>query len=198
MSISGNLVSNNIITASLNFVFRSQLEITLSWFKLTVADVDAYRVEEMGRVRAAAERDERPREGDAPSAPREELRLPGGHLLPLARALRGPRGRAPSPRRRREPALRQPRRQLLPSTRRRRPQPHRGRLGEEVDRHVLRPRVRGEEGPHARRAAAAHHAADVEQHGGAGAVSLFRRGDRIDDARGGGVGRGAGRARGRW
>lgn len=158
-----------------------------------MADVDADRVEEMGRVRAAAERDERPREGDAPSAPREELRLPGGHLPPLARALRGPRGRAPSPRRRREPALRQPRRQLLPSTRRRRPQPHGGGLREEVDRDVLHPRVRGEDGPHPRRAAAAHHAADVEQHGGAGAGSFFRHGDRIDGGRGGGLGRGAGR-----
>lgn len=162
--------------------------------KCSMADVDAERVEEMGRVRAAAERHERPREGDAPTAPGEELRLPGGHLLPLERALRGPRGRAPSPRRGGEPAHGQPLRKLLPGARSRGPQPHRGRLGEEVDRRVLHPRVRGEDGPHPRRAAAAHHAADVEQHGGAGA--LLRHGGRVDGGgRGGGVGRGAGRAR---
>lgn len=154
-----------------------------------MADMDAERVEEMGCVRAAAERDERPREGDAPPAPREELRFPGCHLPPLARALPGPRGRAPSPRRRGEPALRQPRRQLLPRTRRRRPQPHRGRLGEEVDRRGLHPRVRGQDGPHPRRAAAAHHAAHVEKNGSAGL--LYRRGDRINRARGGGFRRGA-------
>lgn len=158
-----------------------------------MADVDADRVEEMGRVRAAAERDERPRKGDAPTAPGEELRLPGGHLPPLERALRCPRGRAPSPLRGREPARRQPLRQLLPGARRRRPQPHGGRLGEEVDRRALHPRVRGEDRPHPRRAAAAHHAADVEQHGRAG--PLLRRGGHIDGGRGGGVGRGTGRAR---
>lgn len=160
--------------------------------KCSVADVDADGVEEMGGVGSAAERDERPGEGDAASAPREELRLARGHLPPLARALCGPRGRAASPGRGREAALREPGRQAVPGGRRGRAEPHGGRLGEEVDRDALDPRVRGEDGAHPRRAAAAHHAADVEQHGGAGC------GGRVDGAggRGGGLGRGAGR--GRW
>lgn len=160
--------------------------------KSSVADVDADGVEEMGGVGSAAERDERPGEGDAASAPREQLRLARGHLPPLARALGGPRGRAASPRRGREAALREPGRQAVPGGRRGRAEPHGGRLGEEVDRDALHPRVRGEDGAHPRRAAAAHHAADVEQHGGA------RCGGRVDGGggRGGGLGRGA--ERGRW
>ena len=155
-------------------------------------DVDAKRVEDVGRVRAAAERDEGPRERHAAPAPRQELLLPGRHLPPLARALPGPRGRrAPSARRGREPALRELRRELLPRAgRRRRPQAHRRGLGEEVDGRRLHPRVRGQDGPHPRRAAAAHHAGHVEQHGGAGAGAVFLR--RVDRARGGRrVGRGA-------
>ncbi len=150
----------------------------------------------MGCVRAAAERNERPREGDATTAPREELRLPGRHLPPLPSAVASPRGRAPSPRHRGEPALRQPRRQLLPGGRLRRPQPHGRRLREEVDRRGLHPLVRGQDGPHPRRAATAHHAAHVEQHGGSitGPLSFSRRRGRVDRARGrgGGIGRGAG------
>lgn len=127
-----------------------------------MGDMDTERVEDVGGVRAAAERDERPREGHAPPAPRQELLLPGRHLPPLARALPGPRGRAPSARRGREPALGEPRRERVPRAGRRgRTQPHRRGLGEEVDGRRLHPRVRRQYGPHPRRAAAAHHAAHV-------------------------------------
>jgi len=157
-----------------------------------MADMDAERVQDVGRVRAAAERDERPRERDSAPAPRQELLLPGGHLPPLARALPGARGRPASARRGGEAALREPGRELLPRARRRRcPQPHRGGLGEEVDRRRLNPRVRRQDGPHPRRAAAAHHAAHVEQRGGGvGALPgrCIERGRRV--GRGAGPGRG--------
>ena len=52
-----------------------------------------------------------------------------------------PRDRSASARRGGEPALREPGRELLPrARRRRRPQAHRGRLSEEVDRRHLHPR----------------------------------------------------------
>lgn len=158
-----------------------------------MADMDTERVQNVGGVRAAAERDERPRERDSAPAPRQELLLPGRHLPPLARALPGARGRAASACRGGEPALREPGRELLPrARRRRRPQPHRGGLGEEVDRRRLNPRVRCQDGPHPRRAAAAHHAAHVEQRGGRGGPLPGR--SRVE--RGRRVGRGAGPGRG--
>jgi hypothetical protein len=93
--------------------------------------MDTERVQDVGRMRAAAKRDDRPCE------PQQEFLLPGRHLPPLARALPNPRDRSSSARRGGEPALREPGRELLPRTRRRRrPQAHRGRLSEEVDRHL--------------------------------------------------------------
>lgn len=161
--------------------------------KRSVADMDTERVQDVGRVRAAAERDERPRERDSAPAPHQEFLLPGRHLPPLARALPSPRGRSPSARRGGEPALREPGRELLPRARRhRRPQAHRGGLSEEVDRRHLHPRVRRQDGPHPRRAAAAHHAAHVEQRGGGTGGPLPGR--RVE--RGRRVSRGAGPVRG--
>lgn len=101
--------------------------------------MDTERVQDVGRMRAAAKRDDRPR--DSAPAPQQEFLLPGRHLPPLARALPNPRDRSPSARRGGEPALREPGRELLPrARRRRRPQAHRGRLSEEVDRRHLHPR----------------------------------------------------------
>jgi hypothetical protein len=75
---------------------------TGSEFQLTM---DAERVEEVGLVRAAAKRDERPRQRHAPPAPCQEVLLPGRHLPPLTRAIPG---RSAPPRRGQEPALREP------------------------------------------------------------------------------------------
>ena len=50
--------------------------------------MDTERVQDVGRMRAAAKRDDRPR--DSAPAPQQEFLLPGRHLPPLARALPSP------------------------------------------------------------------------------------------------------------